>query len=49
MGKAYVGVAEDGDAIFMNQAGIARIALEKLSSMFASVLGDVNYVVVGGV
>lgn len=49
MGKAYVGVAEDGDAIFMNPAGIARIATPKLSSMYASLLGDVNYVVAGGV
>jgi len=49
MGKAYVGVAEDGDAIFMNPAGIARIATPKLSSMYASLLGDVNYIVVGGV
>ncbi|MDP2989530.1 MAG: PorV/PorQ family protein, partial [Kiritimatiellota bacterium] len=48
MGKAYVGVAEDGDAIFMNPAGIARINNPKLASMYTSLMGDVNYVVVGG-
>lgn len=48
MGKTYVGVAEDADAIFMNPAGIARIANPKLTSMYTSLMGDVNYVVVGG-
>jgi hypothetical protein len=48
MGKAYVGMAEDGDAVFMNPAGLARISSPKLSSMYASVMGDVNYVVIGG-
>jgi hypothetical protein len=48
MGKAYVGMAEDGDAVFMNPAGLARISNPKLSSMYASVLGDVNYIVIGG-
>jgi hypothetical protein len=49
MGKAYVGVAEDGDAVFMNPAGIARATNPKLTSMYASLLGDVNYMVIGGV
>ena len=48
MGKAYVGVAEDGDAVFMNPAGLARITNAKLSSMYASVMNDVNYTVIGG-
>ena len=48
MGKAYVGVAEDGDAVFMNPAGIARSMNPKLSSMYTSLMGDVNYVVIGG-
>jgi hypothetical protein len=48
MGKAYVGMAEDGDAVFMNPAGIARITNPKLSSMYSSLLGDVNYIVIGG-
>lgn len=48
MGKAYVGVAEDGDAVFMNPAGLARITNPKLSTMYTQLLGDVNYMVVGG-
>src|SRR3989338_721234 len=39
MGKAYAGVAEDGDAVFMNPAGLARITNPKLSSMYTSRLG----------
>jgi len=49
MGKAYVAVAEDGDAIFMNPAGLARSGNPKLTSMYASLMGDVNYEVIGGV
>jgi hypothetical protein len=49
MGKAYVGLAEDGDAIFMNPAGLARATNPKLTSMYTSLLGDVTYMVVGGV
>jgi hypothetical protein len=48
MGKTYVGVAENSDAIFMNPAGLARITNPQLSSMYTSLLGDVSYVVVGG-
>ena len=48
MGKTYVGVAEDADAVFMNPAGIARITNPKLSSMYTSLLGEVDYVVLGG-
>jgi hypothetical protein len=49
MGKAYVGVAEDGDAVFTNPAGIARDTNPKLSSMYTSLMGDVSYMVIGGV
>jgi len=49
MGKAYVGVAEDGDAVFSNPAGIARDTNPKLSSMYTSLMGDVSYMVIGGV
>ncbi len=49
MGKAYVAVAEDADAIFMNPAGLAKIGPMKLTSMYANLIGDVRYVVAGGV
>ncbi len=48
MGKAYVGMAEDGDTVFMNPAGLARIAAPRLSSMYSSLMGDVSYMVIGG-
>lgn len=49
MGRAYVGIAEDGDAVFINPAGIAQATSPKLSSMYSSVMGDTSYMVVGGV
>jgi hypothetical protein len=48
MGKAYVAMAEDGDAVFMNPSGLARIAAPKLSTMYSSLMGDVNYMVISG-
>ncbi|MBN3033850.1 MAG: PorV/PorQ family protein [Candidatus Saganbacteria bacterium] len=43
MGKAYVGLAENSDALFMNPAGLARINGLQFSSMSGSLLGEVNY------
>ncbi len=48
MGKAYVGVAEDGEGMFTNVAGLGRIKSPKLTSMYSNVMGDVNYFVLGG-
>lgn len=47
MGKAYVGVAEDADSIFLNPAGLARFRNLKIMSMYSNLMGDVNYQVVG--
>jgi len=49
MGKAYVAVAEDADAIFMNPAGLGKIKSWKLTSMYSNFMGDVKYGVLGGV
>jgi len=49
MGRAYVGMAEDGDALFMNPAGIAQSSTPRLSSMYSSLMSDVTYSMVGGV
>ncbi|MBI5700877.1 S-layer homology domain-containing protein [Candidatus Saganbacteria bacterium] len=49
MGKAYVAVAEDGDALFINPAGLGKATTPKLTSMYTNLLGDVNYMVLGGV
>ncbi|MFC1559731.1 PorV/PorQ family protein [Candidatus Margulisiibacteriota bacterium] len=48
MGKAYVGVAEDADTVFMNPAGLGNIDKLKFSSMYTNFLEDVQYVVIGG-
>jgi len=48
MGKAYVALAENGDGIFVNPAGLGRIDGPKVTSMYSNVLGDVNYIVLGG-
>ncbi len=48
MGKAYVAMAEDGDALFSNPAGLASILTPKVSSMQTSLMGDVSYTVIGG-
>ena len=48
MGRAFVAVAEDGDTIFANPAGLATINGPKFSSMRTSLLGEIDYLVVGG-
>lgn len=48
MGKAFVGIADDGSAIFMNPAGLSSFKTPKLNSMSGTILQDVDYVVVGG-
>jgi long-subunit fatty acid transport protein len=48
MGRAYVAVAEDGDTIFINPAGLGNITSPKITSMYTSLMGDVNYMVLGG-
>ncbi len=49
MGKAYIAVAEDADAIFMNPAGLGWADQFKLTSMYSTFMQDVNYLVVGGI
>jgi len=48
MGKAYVGVAEDADTVFMNPAGLGGIDRLKLSSMYTKLFDEMQYVVAGG-
>ncbi len=48
MGKAYVALAEGGDAIFINPAGLGGMRQPCLTSMFANLMGDVDYTVFGG-
>ncbi|MFC1571277.1 PorV/PorQ family protein [Candidatus Margulisiibacteriota bacterium] len=49
MGKAYVAVAEDGDTIFFNPAGLGEIDTFQFSSMSGTIMEDVNYTMLGGV
>ena len=49
MGKAYVAVAEDAETVFVNPAGLGTISTLKLSSMYTSLLDDLNYTVISGV
>ncbi|MFH1825971.1 MAG: PorV/PorQ family protein [bacterium] len=49
MGKAFVAVAEDGDTIFTNPAGLGEIDSFNFTSMSARILEDVNYTMLGGV
>jgi len=47
MGKAFVGAADDASAIFINPAGLSRNDNLNLVSMAGTMLGDVNYVLLG--
>ncbi|MFA4858887.1 MAG: PorV/PorQ family protein [Candidatus Margulisiibacteriota bacterium] len=49
MGKAYVAVAEEAETLFINPAGLGMIKSAKLTSMYTTLMGDVNYMMVGGV
>jgi hypothetical protein len=49
MGKAYVAVAEGAETLFFNPAGLGQQKGVKLTSMYTSLVSDVNYVMVGGV
>lgn len=49
MGRAFVGVADDADAPFINPAGIAGIRSPQVMSMFTNLLGEVYYVELSGV
>ncbi|MFH1710037.1 MAG: PorV/PorQ family protein [bacterium] len=49
MGKAYVAVAEDAETVFVNPAGLGAVSSLKLSSMYTSLLDDMNYTVISGV
>lgn len=48
MGKAYVAVAQDGETLFLNPAGLGRLNGPKLTSMYSSLMGDVSYMALAG-
>lgn len=48
MGRAVTGMGLEGDAIFVNPAGLAWADQLKLTNMYSTLIGDVNYLVLGG-
>ncbi|MDD5594607.1 MAG: hypothetical protein PHG97_07720 [Candidatus Margulisbacteria bacterium] len=49
MGGAFVAVADDGNTLFNNPAGLGEIDSVKFTSMSGALLEDVNYTVLGGI
>jgi hypothetical protein len=49
MGKAYVAVAEEGDTIFTNPAGLGEIDAFQFTSMSGSIMEEINYTTFGAV
>lgn len=49
MGSAYVAMAEDGDTIFSNPAGLGEIDAMKFTSMSGNLLEDLYYSQLGGI
>lgn len=47
LGKAYVAVADDASALFTNPAGLSQNDNLNIVSMSGSLLGDVNYLLLG--
>lgn len=48
MGKAYVALAEDGDGIFVNPAGLGNVKQAKLTSMYSNFMDETSYILIGG-
>ncbi|MFC1767202.1 PorV/PorQ family protein [Candidatus Margulisiibacteriota bacterium] len=49
MGKAFVGLADDASAIFMNPAGIAQLTEPQGTSMTTKLIQIIDYLTIGGV
>lgn len=47
MGRAYVAVAEDGDTIFTNPAGLGEIDAFQFTTMSGTILEDLDYSIFG--
>ena len=49
MGKAFVALADDGNAVFLNPAGLAQLNTWQVTSMYSSILsGKVPYMLLSG-
>src|SRR3989339_443256 len=47
LGKAYIGLADDVNAIFMNPAGLAQLKQWQITSLQGKFVNEVNYLTVG--
>ena len=48
LGRAYTALADDASAIFLNPAGLALGSDLKVTSMYSTLFGDTQYLVLGG-
>jgi len=48
MGKAYVGLAENAEALLINPAGLGCLNGGKLTSMYSTLMNDAKYMVLAG-
>jgi hypothetical protein len=49
LGKAYLAIADDSSAIFLNPAGLGRVKHWMLTSMYTKLLNEIDYTMAGGV
>jgi len=47
MGKAFVGLADDCNAIFMNPAGISQVKRWQATTMYSRLINEVDYAMLG--
>jgi len=49
MGKAFVGLADDSTALFMNPGGLAQLDSWQVTSMSTKLINEIDYLTFGGV
>lgn len=49
MGKAYVAIPGEPDSIFLNSAALSEVPNWGVTSMYTQLMGEVNYLLLGGV
>jgi len=48
MGKSFVAIAENAEALLINPAGLGRLEGGRITSMYATLMNDANYMVLAG-
>ncbi len=49
MGRAYVAIPGEPDSVFLNSAALSEVPNWGVTSMYSKILGNVNYILLGGV